>query len=122
MKGFSAKSIREELDTGASKAELEIAYSQSRREFGELVSRQVAFIGMLAAAAPLLGLLGTVMGMLETFESPLSESAGNGDPGFGWSAFRACHDPGGFNGGDSRDFHHTMDQASSERSAAGNGP
>ena len=75
VKGFSAKRIREELDAGASKMELEIAFSQSRREFGELVSRQVAFIGMLAAAAaPLLGLLGTVMGMLETFES-LSQRA-----------------------------------------------
>ena len=74
VKGFSANKIRERLDEGASKTELEIVYSQSRREFGELVSRQVAFIGMLAAAAPLLGLLGTVMGMLETFES-LSQRA-----------------------------------------------
>ncbi|HCR29732.1 MAG TPA: hypothetical protein DIV79_06935 [Opitutae bacterium] len=74
VKGFSANEIRERLDEGASKTELEIVYSQSRREFGELVSRQVAFIGMLAAAAPLLGLLGTVMGMLETFES-LSQRA-----------------------------------------------
>ena len=70
VKGFSAKG----LDAGVSKTELEIVFSQSRREFGELVSRQVAFIGMLAAAAPLLGLLGTVMGMLETFES-LSQRA-----------------------------------------------
>ena len=74
VKGFSAKRIREELDAGACKTDLEIAFSQSRREFGELVSRQVAFIGMLAAAAPLMGLLGTVMGMLETFES-LSQRA-----------------------------------------------
>ena len=81
VKGFSANEIRERLDEGASKTELEIVYSQSRREFGELVSRQVAFIGMLAAAAPLLGLLGTVSGMVETFkglgqQSLFSQSGG----------------------------------------------
>ncbi len=48
---------------------LEDSIDQSRREFEELVKRQVAFIAMLAAAAPLLGLLGTVEGMLETFHS-----------------------------------------------------
>ena len=78
VKGFSAKGIREELDAGVSKTELEIVFSQSRREFGELVSRQVAFIGMLAAAAPLLGLLGTVIGMIVTFQA--ITLFGTGDP------------------------------------------
>ena len=78
VKGFSAKGIRDELDVGVSKTELEIVFSQSRREFGELVSRQVAFIGMLAAAAPLLGLLGTVIGMIVTFQA--ITLFGTGDP------------------------------------------
>ncbi len=69
VKGFSAARIRESLDENATDVDLEIALSQSKREFSEIVSRQVAFIGMLAAAAPLLGLLGTVIGMLDTFES-----------------------------------------------------
>ena len=48
---------------------LEESIDQSRREFEDLVKRQIIFIAMLAAAAPLLGLLGTVEGMLETFHS-----------------------------------------------------
>ncbi len=69
VKGFSTARIREGLDENATDIDLEIALSQSKREFSEIVSRQVAFIGMLTAAAPLLGLLGTVIGMLDTFES-----------------------------------------------------
>lgn len=69
VKRFSISSVAKGLVEGASSVDQEIAYSQAKREFGELVSRQVAYIGMLAAAAPLLGLLGTVIGMLETFES-----------------------------------------------------
>ena len=47
---------------------------QVRRLFDEvrltllsLIDRRVAFVGILVAAAPLLGLLGTVLGMLQTF-------------------------------------------------------
>ncbi len=69
VRGFSVNRIKESLEDGASDLELEIAYSQSKREFSDLVSRQISYIGMLAAAAPLLGLLGTVIGMLNTFES-----------------------------------------------------
>lgn len=69
VKGFSIAEIKKGLEGDATNVELEIAYSQAKREFSEIVSRQVAYIGMLAAAAPLLGLLGTVIGMLETFES-----------------------------------------------------
>ena len=69
VKGFSVPKIAENFDKGSSFMDQEIAISQMKREFGELVSRQVAYIGMLAAAAPLLGLLGTVIGMLNTFES-----------------------------------------------------
>lgn len=69
VKGFSIGGVADKLGDDADSVELEIAYSQTKREFGELVSRQVAYIGMLAAAAPLLGLLGTVIGMLDTFES-----------------------------------------------------
>ncbi|QXD30790.1 MotA/TolQ/ExbB proton channel family protein [Candidatus Pelagisphaera phototrophica] len=69
VKGFSIAEIKSGIDENATNVELEIAYSQAKREFSEIVSRQVAYIGMLAAAAPLLGLLGTVIGMLETFES-----------------------------------------------------
>lgn len=69
VRGFSVSEIKEGLDEDASNVEFELAYSQAKREFSELVSRQVGYIGMLAAAAPLLGLLGTVIGMLDTFES-----------------------------------------------------
>lgn len=69
VKSFSVSKIEDNFDKGASFVDREIAFSQVKREFGELVSRQVAYIGMLAAAAPLLGLLGTVIGMLNTFES-----------------------------------------------------
>jgi len=69
VKGFSVPRITDNFDKGSSFMDREIAISQMKREFGELVSRQVAYIGMLAAAAPLLGLLGTVIGMLNTFES-----------------------------------------------------
>ncbi len=69
VKGFSVDEISGNLDANASGVEKEIVYSQAKQEFGGIVSRQVAYIGMLAAAAPLLGLLGTVIGMLETFES-----------------------------------------------------
>ena len=73
MKGFSAKRIREELDAAGSKTELEIAFSQSRREFGELVSRQVAFIGMLAAAAAF-GIAGNGDGYAGDVRKSLSEA------------------------------------------------
>ena len=46
-----------------------------QEEFDAIVKRQVTFIGVLATAAPLLGLLGTVEGMLETFDS-LAQRAG----------------------------------------------
>lgn len=46
-----------------------------RAEFTDIVKRQVTFIGVLAAAAPLLGLLGTVEGMLNTFDT-LSQRTG----------------------------------------------
>ncbi len=69
VKGFSASMSTEGIEKGSSFVDREIALSQKKREFSELVSRQVAYIGMLAAAAPLLGLLGTVIGMLNTFES-----------------------------------------------------
>ena len=69
VKGFSASMSIEGFEKGSSFVDREIALSQKKREFSELVSRQVVYIGMLAAAAPLLGLLGTVIGMLNTFES-----------------------------------------------------
>lgn len=69
VKRFSASQFAEKADESENSLDREITYSQTKREFGELVSRQVAYIGMLAAAAPLLGLLGTVIGMLNTFES-----------------------------------------------------
>jgi len=69
VKRFSAEEVKKGLDADTKPVELEIAFGQAKREFSGIVSRQIAYIGMLAAAAPLLGLLGTVIGMLETFES-----------------------------------------------------
>lgn len=69
VRRFSVDRATERIDPESNAVEIEYAYAQTRRELSDLVSRQVAYIGMLAAAAPLLGLLGTVIGMLDTFES-----------------------------------------------------
>lgn len=74
VKGFSSDQAKDRIDSDVDRVEVEFAFAQTRRELSELVSRQIAYIAMLAAAAPLLGLLGTVMGMLDTFES-LSQRA-----------------------------------------------
>ncbi len=61
-----------------SKSSLDLNYDAPdlfRNEFDDIVARQITFIGVLATAAPLLGLLGTVEGMLDTFEG-LSQRTG----------------------------------------------
>lgn len=42
-------------------------FDEIRRSLIEMLDRRVIFVSMLVAAAPLLGLLGTVLGMLQTF-------------------------------------------------------
>ncbi len=50
-------------------------FDEVSRQFRRLVQDRLRYTGALVAAAPLLGLLGTVMGMLDTFQS-LSIQAG----------------------------------------------
>lgn len=42
-------------------------FDDVRRSLIDLLDRRTAFVGTLVAAAPLMGLLGTVLGMLQTF-------------------------------------------------------
>ena len=42
-------------------------FADVRRSLIDLLDRRTAFVGTLVAAAPLMGLLGTVLGMLQTF-------------------------------------------------------
>ena len=42
-------------------------FDEIRLTIVDLIARRARFVGMLVAAAPLLGLLGTVLGMLQTF-------------------------------------------------------
>jgi biopolymer transport protein ExbB len=55
-------------------------FDEIRLTFLTLIDRRTAFLGTLVAAAPLMGLLGTVLGMLQTFfgisTSGGSETAG----------------------------------------------
>lgn len=50
-------------------------FNEIRLSIVDLLDRRTKFVGMLVAAAPLLGLLGTVLGMLQTFFG-LSTSGG----------------------------------------------
>lgn len=68
---FSLGRLRRQLRTTTSRAALHRLQTEARESF----RRQRTAIGPMIAAAPLLGLLGTVSGMEKTFES-LSAAAG----------------------------------------------
>ena len=55
--------------------EVKNRFDDVRRSLIDLLDRRTAFVGTLVAAAPLMGLLGTVLGMLQTF---FGISAGGG--------------------------------------------
>ena len=58
------------VQTGAkSPGEIRSRYAEVKSAELPFIDRNISFIGILVTAAPLLGLLGTVMGMLLTFQS-----------------------------------------------------
>lgn len=64
-------------DPQTSQDEIALAkYESVHWQFSEFVKNRLTFASVLLTAAPLLGLLGTVLGMLEMFEG-LSMQAGN---------------------------------------------
>jgi biopolymer transport protein ExbB/TolQ len=67
---------RRELDVRSGTRAAQLRELQRRRdEVGDTFRQQRMVLGAMIAAAPLLGLLGTVNGMMKTFES-LAESGG----------------------------------------------
>ena len=54
-------------DGAQSRKQVMSRFDEIRRGLIEMLDRRVIFVSMLVAAAPLLGLLGTVLGMLQTF-------------------------------------------------------
>jgi len=70
VKGFLAER------TGKRKLDQSILYLSAKREFPHL-RRHLSIIGALAAISPLLGLLGTVMGMITTFNVISQFGTGN---------------------------------------------
>ena len=60
----------------SSSREIYNRFDEVRAGFTALIQRRTRFLGVLVAAAPLLGLLGTVLGMLQTFLRHLDVSGG----------------------------------------------
>ncbi len=66
-KGQVAEIIRYTQEDVHSARQIRNRFDEVRLALVALIDRRTRFIGTLVAAAPLLGLLGTVMGMLQTF-------------------------------------------------------
>jgi biopolymer transport protein ExbB len=65
--GRVAEIIRYTQSDVSSAKQIRNRFDEIRLAFVDLIDRRTRFLGTLVAAAPLLGLLGTVMGMLQTF-------------------------------------------------------
>ena len=63
---------------GRSRALIKEAMEETGRRETALLERYVQFLGTLASVAPLLGLLGTVLGMIKVFRQVVSEVAMRG--------------------------------------------
>jgi len=79
-KGRVAEIIQYTQADVSSERHIQLRFEEIRLAIMSLIDRRARFIGTLVAAAPLLGLLGTVLGMLQTFlgisTSGGSEAAG----------------------------------------------
>ncbi len=73
--GHVARVIRYTQSGVSSAQEVRNRFDEVRMALVDLIDRRTQFVGTLVAAAPLLGLLGTVFGMLQTFFG-ISTSAG----------------------------------------------
>ena len=67
--------VMQDVQHGASLSE---AFDQRRDEGLRVLNRDLVVLGALTAVAPLLGLLGTVMGMIETFDAVSVMGGGTG--------------------------------------------
>jgi biopolymer transport protein ExbB len=67
---------------GASEDDLRVSMEAAGRVAAHRLERYLPALATIASAAPLLGLLGTVIGMIEIFgsQSPASGGAGSGNP------------------------------------------
>ncbi|MAJ60424.1 MAG: hypothetical protein CBC48_10725 [bacterium TMED88] len=65
--GRVAEIIRYSQSDVSSAKQVRTRFDEIRLAFVDLIDRRTRFLGTLVAAAPLMGLLGTVMGMLQTF-------------------------------------------------------
>ncbi|MGB0370114.1 MAG: MotA/TolQ/ExbB proton channel family protein [Opitutales bacterium] len=67
-KGEVGEIINYCFDGSTSLADIQNRYAEVRAAHIPRVDRRIVFLGVLISIAPLMGLLGTVMGMLETFD------------------------------------------------------
>jgi biopolymer transport protein ExbB len=74
--GRVAEIIRYTQTDSSSPKQIRNRFDEVRLALVALIDRRTQFVGTLVAAAPLLGLLGTVLGMLQTFFG-ISTSAGH---------------------------------------------
>lgn len=74
--GRVAEIIRYTQTDSSSAKQIRNRFDEVRLALVALIDRRTAFVGTLVAAAPLMGLLGTVLGMLQTFFG-ISTSAGH---------------------------------------------
>ena len=65
--GRVAEIIRYSQSDVSSAKQVRTRFEEMRLAFVSMIDRRVRFVGTLVAAAPLMGLLGTVLGMLQTF-------------------------------------------------------
>ena len=65
--GRIAEIIRYTQAGVSSEKQIQLRFEEIRLAVMSLIDRRARFIGTLVAAAPLMGLLGTVLGMLQTF-------------------------------------------------------
>ena len=66
-RGRVAEIIRHTQDGASTSKQIRYRFDEVRSALLALIDRRLRFIGTLVGAAPLLGLLGTVFGMLQTF-------------------------------------------------------
>lgn len=68
-KGLRSLLVRRFLSARSGRVKVdELVLSHATEKLRKMLRRRLAVIGVLAAVAPLLGLLGTVLGMIQTFE------------------------------------------------------
>ena len=75
-----ASGLRAAAPRDADEADIRAAMENTGRAAAHQLERYLSALGTIASAAPLLGLLGTVIGMIEIFGSQAPGAAGGGNP------------------------------------------